>query len=173
ISDQCKHSSYAFWSWENLSRQLSPSSCPTNLTNLTSSNAKQPYLYQQQYSSSKYYYVVFYEDYQSLNIKLDYIKITNLAGIAITDITKDSKDLQLTNFILGIPPDNPSQSSPNTGVIVGCIIGSIVFVSALVAVGIILYRRRHGTNLSNSLKDTNNQAYSDINPQLYSGINRQ
>ncbi|CAG8809493.1 6151_t:CDS:2, partial [Racocetra persica] len=152
ISDQCKHSSYAYWSWKDLSSQLSSPFCPTNLIS----------------SSQNWTY-----DYQSLNAKLDYIKSNNLAGVAIADITKDSKDLQLTNFILGIPPDNPSQSSPNTDIIVGSKIGSIVFVSALVAVGIILYRRRHGANLSNLLKDTNNQACSDINPQLYSDINRQ
>ncbi|CAG8716288.1 27221_t:CDS:1, partial [Racocetra persica] len=190
ISDQCKHSSYAYWSWENLSRQLS-SFCPTNLISSSQwtygfiSNAKQPYLYRQD-SSSKYYYVTFYEDYQSLNAKLDYIKITNLAGIAIADITKDSKDLQLTNFITGIPPNKPggngttgtslpssSTSPPNIGAIVGGVIGSIIFVSVLVAVGIILYRRRHGTKMSNPLINTNNQTCSDTNPQVYSDINRQ
>ncbi|CAG8815230.1 33575_t:CDS:2, partial [Racocetra persica] len=132
---------------------LSSSSCSTNLISLSQwtygfiSNVKQPYFYQQQNSSN--YYVIFYEDYQSLNAKLDYIKNNNLAGIAIADITKDSKDLRLTNFILGILPNNPGRNenstslSPNIAAIVGGVIGSIIFVSALVAVGIILYRRRH------------------------------
>ncbi|CAG8783849.1 20322_t:CDS:2, partial [Racocetra persica] len=165
ISDQCGYSSYAYWSWRDLSSQLS-SFCPTNLISSSQwaygfiSNASQPYLYQQNLSS-KYYYVTFYEDYQSLNAKLDYIKRNNLAGVAIADITKDSKDLQLTNFTSGILPNKPgenkptgtspptptsstSQSSPpNTGTIAGGVIGSIIFVGALVAVGIILYRRRH------------------------------
>ncbi|CAG8824076.1 13229_t:CDS:1, partial [Racocetra persica] len=195
ISDQCSLSSYAYWPWKDLSSQFS-SFCPTNLISSSQwaygfiSNAKQSYLYQQ--NSSKYYYVTFYEDYQSLNAKLDYIKNNNLFGIAIADITKDSKDLQLTNFILGIQPkpkgngttgtfptlststSSTSQSSPpNTGAIVGGVIGSIIFVSALAAVGFILYRRRHGTKMSNPLIDTNNQACSDTNPQVYSDINRQ
>ncbi|CAG8710939.1 15600_t:CDS:2, partial [Racocetra persica] len=112
-------------------------------------------------------------------------------GVAIADITKDSKDLQLTNFILGILPNNPkgngttstspstptsstSQSSPpNTGKIVGGVIGSIIFVSALVAFGTILYRKRHRAKMSNPLIDINNQACSDTNPQVYSDINFQ
>ncbi|CAG8798495.1 1478_t:CDS:1, partial [Racocetra persica] len=161
ISDQCGYSSYAYWSWESLSSLLSTSSCPTNLISSSQwtygfiSNAKQPYLYQQQNSSN--YYVVFYEDYQSLNAKLDYIKNNNLTGIAIADITKDS---QLTNFILGnqsgksgipgspppssTPTSSTSQSSPsNVGAIVGGVICSFIFVSALVAAGFILYRRKH------------------------------
>ncbi|CAG8830046.1 8751_t:CDS:1, partial [Racocetra persica] len=68
--------------------------------------------------------------------------------IAIADITKDSKDLRWTNFISGILPnntggnDNSTSSSPNIAAIVGGVIGSIIFVSALVAVGIVLYRRK-------------------------------
>ncbi|CAG8744963.1 18806_t:CDS:2, partial [Racocetra persica] len=31
ISDQCKHSSYTYWSWEILSNLLLSTSCPTNL----------------------------------------------------------------------------------------------------------------------------------------------
>ncbi|CAG8459888.1 15233_t:CDS:2 [Cetraspora pellucida] len=199
IPDLCKFSSYAYLSWENLNSLLSPSSCPTNLTSSSSawtygfvSNAKQPYLYQRQNSSdlSSRSYVAFYEDYLSLNAKLDYIKNNNLFGIAIADITKDSKDLQLTNFILGIPPSpsgksgksgttstsSPSPAStslPNTGTIVGGVIGSIIFVSALVALGIILYRRRYEAKMSNPLIDTNNQPCLDTNPQVYSDINRQ
>ncbi|CAG8457311.1 17084_t:CDS:2 [Racocetra fulgida] len=104
-------------------------------------------------------------------------------GIAIADITKDSKDLQLTNFISGIPPNktggngttgtSSSTSPPNTSAIVGGVIGSIIFVGALVTVGIILYRRRHRTKMPNQLINTNNQACSDTNPQVYSDINRQ
>ncbi|CAG8704268.1 14167_t:CDS:1, partial [Cetraspora pellucida] len=96
-------------------------------------------------------------------------------------ITKDSKDLQLTNFILGIQPSKPGEngisgippSPSNTGAIVGGVIGSIIFVSALVAVGIILYRIRHEAKMSNPLINTNNQACLDTNPQVYSDINRQ
>ncbi|CAG8624351.1 19934_t:CDS:2 [Cetraspora pellucida] len=172
ISDLCKNSSYAYLSWESSRSLLSPSSCLTNLTSSSSawtygfvSNAKQPYLYQQQNSSnsSSEFYVGFYENYQSLNAKLDYINNNNLLGIAIVDITKDSKDIQLTNFILRIPlspfgkngitstsPPSPASTSstpqpspPNIGAIVGDVLGSIIFVSVLVAVGIILYRRRH------------------------------
>ncbi|CAG8504499.1 12027_t:CDS:2 [Cetraspora pellucida] len=171
ISELCKYSSYAYLSWENLSSLLSSSSCPTNLTSSSPwtngfvSSAKQPYLYQQQDSSK--YYVTFYEDYQSLSAKLDYINNNNLAGIGIADITKDSKDLQLTNFFFGIqpsplgkngttstsPPSSTPSSTPrspisplNIGVIVGSIAGSIVFAAALVAAGFILYRRKHKVN---------------------------
>ncbi|CAG8803954.1 36935_t:CDS:1, partial [Racocetra persica] len=69
------------------------------------------------------------------------------------------------------PTSSTSQS--NVGAIVGGAIGFIIFVSALVAVGIILYRKRHGTKMSNPLINTNNQACSDTNPQIYSDINHQ
>ncbi|CAG8776686.1 15868_t:CDS:1, partial [Racocetra fulgida] len=117
--------------------------------------------------------------YQSLNAKLDYIKNNNLAGIAIADITKDSKDLQLTNFILGNQTNNSggnetsTSSSTDIAAIVGGVIGSIIFVGALVAIGIVLYRRKHRAKTSNPLIDTNNQTCSDTNPQVYSDINRQ
>ncbi|CAG8714973.1 14660_t:CDS:1, partial [Cetraspora pellucida] len=96
-------------------------------------------------------------------------------------ITKDSKDLQLTNFILGIQPNKPGEtgtsgippSPSNTAAIVGGVLSSIIFVSVLIASGIILYRRRHEAKMSNPLIDTNNQACSDTNPQVYSDINRQ
>ncbi|CAG8459869.1 15232_t:CDS:2 [Cetraspora pellucida] len=138
ISDLCKYSSYAYLSWENLSEQ--------------------PYLYRQQNSPSKYY-VTFYEDYQSLSAKLDYIRINNLAGISIVDITKDSKDLQLTNFILRISGTS-SKSQLNIGAIVGGVIGAIIFIGAL-AVGIVLYRRhKEETSISKYISDT---TYSDTN----------
>ncbi|CAG8767126.1 14583_t:CDS:1, partial [Cetraspora pellucida] len=189
ISDQCGHSSYAYLSWQNLNTNLLPP-CYTSINKNSQWNygfindAKQPYLYRQDLSS-QYYYIAFYEDYQSLNAKLDYIKNNNLAGIAIADITKDS---QLINFISGNnplgnetsgthPPSStsslPTSSSSNVGAIVGGVIGSLIFVSVLVALGIILYRRRHEAKMSNPLIDTNNQPCLDTNPQDYSYINRQ
>ncbi|CAG8852154.1 11258_t:CDS:1, partial [Racocetra persica] len=39
--------------------------------------------------------------------------------------------------------ENSTSSSPNIAAIVGSVIGSIIFVDTLVAVGIILYQRRH------------------------------
>ncbi|CAG8714966.1 14659_t:CDS:2 [Cetraspora pellucida] len=203
ISDQCNRSSYAYLSWENLNNSLlSPSSCAANLTSSSSAwtygfakNAKQPYLYHQNSSNqpslnpfgssnssnaSSIYYVIFYEDYQSLNAKIDYIKNNSLFGIAITDISKDS---QLIDFVIGSRPTQPGKSTPSgtpssissstSSANIGAILGSIVFVSALIAIGIILYRRRHGAKMSNPLIDTNNQACSDTNPQVYSDINRQ
>ncbi|CAG8806762.1 17669_t:CDS:1, partial [Cetraspora pellucida] len=183
ISDQCGYSSYAYWSWENLNTNLLPP-CYTSINKSSQWNYgfindfKQPYLYRQD-SSSKYY-VAFYEDYQSLNAKLNYIKDNNLAGIAIADITKDSS---LINFISGNNPvgnktsgtHSPSStpSSSNVGAITGGVIGSLIFVSVLVAAGFILYRRRHEGKMSNPFIETNNQACLDTNPQVYSDINRQ
>ncbi|CAG8476262.1 25217_t:CDS:10 [Cetraspora pellucida] len=137
IPDQCGHSSYAYWSWKNLITNLVPP-CYTRIDENSQWNygfindSKQPYLHRQDLSS-QYYYVAFYEDYQSLNAKLDYINNKNLAGIAIADITKDSS---LINFILG---NNPVGNKT----LVGGVIGSLIFVSVLVAAGFILYRRRH------------------------------
>ncbi|CAG8743349.1 5140_t:CDS:2, partial [Cetraspora pellucida] len=179
ISDPCKYSSYAYLSWENLSSLLSSSSCPTNLISSSPwtygfiSSARQPYLYQQQASSSNYY-VTFYEDYQSLSAKLDYINNYNVAGIAIADISKDSKDLQLTNFILGIQPNylkGGISTSSNIGAIVGGVIGSMVFIGLFLAAGFILYPK-YKAKMSNPFIDTN-QACSDTNPQFNSDINRQ
>ncbi|CAG8578860.1 28818_t:CDS:2, partial [Racocetra persica] len=132
ISDQCKHSSYAYWLWENLTVQ--------------------------QQDASKYY-VTFYEDYQSLSAKLDYIKNNNLAGIAIADITKDSQQILFWEI---------SREKCSSG----SVVGSFIFVSILVATGFILYSK-HKAKMSNPLIDTNNQACSDTNPQVYSDINRQ
>ncbi|KAF0532146.1 hypothetical protein F8M41_011424 [Gigaspora margarita] len=168
------------------------SSCPTNLISSSSSwkygfvrNMKQSYLYQQQNSSSTNYFVIFYEDYQSLNTKIDYINNNNLAGIAIADITKNSNDSQLMNFItLGVQPalapgepnttspSTPTSEQPNTGAIVGGILGSLIFVSAIAGVGFMLYQKRK-VKMSDLLKDTKNQTCSDINRQDYSDINRQ
>ncbi|CAG8459848.1 15231_t:CDS:2 [Cetraspora pellucida] len=161
---------------------LSPSTCPTNLIPSSQwtygfiNNAKQPYLYLQQNSSSNYY-VTFYEDYQSLNAKLDYIKSNNLAGIVIADITKDS---QLTNFILGnqpgksgTPGTTPPSSPSNIGAIIDGVIGSIIVVSTLMVVGFRLYRRKQRAKMSDPLINTNNQTCSDTNPQVYFDINRQ
>ncbi|CAG8496214.1 3077_t:CDS:2 [Racocetra fulgida] len=89
--------------------------------------SQQPYLYQQQ-QPPRYYYVS-YENLQSLKSKLDYVQQVN-AGIAIFDINKDTDDGKLMKFIIG-------------GAIVGGVIGSLVFVSVIVAAGFILYRR-HG-----------------------------
>ncbi|KAF0389841.1 bar-domain-containing protein [Gigaspora margarita] len=168
IPDQCQYLPYAYLSWNTLKQVLSSSSCPTNLTPTSSSqwkygftkNAKQPYLYQQQTSSSNYF-VVFYEDYQSLNAKLDYINNNGLAGISIADITKDSNDSQLMNFIASgtqptsvpvnttqpiptqtstTPPGQPS--TPNAGAIAGGVIGSLVVIGAIAGVGFILYRKK-------------------------------
>ncbi|CAG8579737.1 10689_t:CDS:2, partial [Racocetra fulgida] len=147
--------------------------------------SQQPYLYQQQQNSPTRYYYVPYENLQSLKSKLDYVQ-ANALGIAIFDINKDTDDGKLMNFIIdGTNPPNSSskptqptststsftsQSSP--GAIVGGIIGSLVFVSVIVAAGFILYRR-YGAKTSNLLIDTNNQTCSDTNPQIYSDINRQ
>ncbi|KAF0532142.1 hypothetical protein F8M41_011420 [Gigaspora margarita] len=179
IPDQCQYSSYAYLSWNTLKQVLSSSSCPSNLTSSSSwkygfvKNAKQSYLYQQD-SSSTNYFVVFYEDYQSLNAKIDYINNNDLAGIAITDITKDSNDSQLMNFItLGVQPSTSTPSSSNnTGAIVGGVIGSLIFVGAIVGAGFMLYQKRK-VKRSDLLKDTKNQTCSDINRQDYSDINRQ
>ncbi|KAF0532145.1 hypothetical protein F8M41_011423 [Gigaspora margarita] len=194
IPDQCQYSSYAYLSWNTLQQVLSSSSCPINLTSSSSSwkygfvrNAKQSYLYQQN-SSSTNYFVVFYEDYQSLNAKIDYINNNNLAGIAIADITKDSNDSQLMNFIVsGTQPtsapggqsttssstsSSTSPSSNNTGAIVGGVIGSFIFVIIMAAIGFMLYRKRR-VEMLDLLKDTKNQTCSDINRQDYSDTNRQ
>ncbi|KAF0532143.1 hypothetical protein F8M41_011421 [Gigaspora margarita] len=196
IPDQCQYSSYAYLSWNTLKQVLSSSSCPTNLTSSSSSwkygfvkNAKQSYLYQQQNSSSTNYFVVFYEDYQSLNAKIDYINNNNnLSGIAIADITKDSNDSQLMNFIASgtqptPAPGGPNTTSPstptseqpnppNTGAIVGGVIGSLIFVGAIAGVSFMMYQKRK-VKMSDLLKDTKNQTCPDINRQDYSDINRQ
>ncbi|CAG8791894.1 17003_t:CDS:2, partial [Dentiscutata erythropus] len=164
IPDQCKNATYGYLTWTNLN--LSSSSCTTNLIPSSPwlydflNNSKLPYLYQQY--SSKFYFVVFYENYQSLNAKIDFVNSNNLAGIAIADITKDSNDLQLTNFILGTPPQptlyngtisnntspsaptssTPRSSSNNTGAIVGGVIGSIAFVAIVAVAGFMLYKKR-------------------------------
>ncbi|KAF0532147.1 hypothetical protein F8M41_011425 [Gigaspora margarita] len=193
IPDQCQYSSYAYLSWNTLKQVFSSSSCPTNPSLSSSSwksgfakSAKQSFLYQQQNSSSTNYFVVFYEDYQSLNAKLDYINNNGLAGISIADITKDSNDSQLMNFIAsgtqpvpvpgGAPtPTATSSEQPNpskTGAIVGGVIGSFIFVGAIAAAGFMLYQKRK-VKMSDLLKDAKNQACSDINRQDYSDINRQ
>ncbi|CAG8760880.1 21860_t:CDS:10, partial [Gigaspora margarita] len=127
--------------------------------------------------------------YQSLNAKIDYINNNNnLAGIAIADITKDSNDSQLMNFIASgtqptPAPGGPNATSPstptseqpnppNTGAIVGGVIGSLIFVGAIAGVGFMMYQKRK-VKMSDLLKDTKNQTRSDINRQDYSDINRQ
>ncbi|CAG8760876.1 21859_t:CDS:2, partial [Gigaspora margarita] len=124
--------------------------------------------------------------YQSLNAKLDYINSNRLAGISIADITKDSNDSQLMNFIASgtqptsasVRPSAPSTSpstspsSNNTGAIVGGVIGSFIFVGAIAGVGFMLYQKRK-VKMSDLLKDTKNQTCSDINRQDYSDINRE
>ncbi|CAG8740195.1 23352_t:CDS:2, partial [Dentiscutata erythropus] len=159
IQDQCYSAPYVYWSWTNLSGLLSQSSsCPTNLTPLS------PRLY----------------------AKTDFVNSNGLAGIAIADITKDSNDLRLTNFISGILPPSlsngvplstfgstPSQpSSNNTGAIVGGVIGSFIFVSVIAVAGFMLYRK-HRAKMSDPLIDTNNQTCSDTNRQDYSDIKHQ
>ncbi|CAG8434809.1 4192_t:CDS:2 [Scutellospora calospora] len=118
------------------------------------------------------YYVVFYEDFQSLSAKLGFMQKYDLAGIAISDITKD---LQFANIILGnITPSTftPPSSQSNVGVIIGSVIGTFIFISALVASGFILYRK-HKTKMPDLLIDTNKQACSDTNHQIYSDMNCQ
>ncbi|CAG8807293.1 556_t:CDS:1, partial [Gigaspora rosea] len=120
--------------------------------------------------------------YQSLNAKLGIINDNNLGGISIADITKDSDDSQLMNFIASgtiptlapnTPSPTPEQPHPsNTGAIVGGVIGSFIFVGAIAAIGFMLYRKRR-VEMSDLLKDTKNQTCSDINRQDYSDINRQ
>ncbi|KAF0352148.1 hypothetical protein F8M41_015285 [Gigaspora margarita] len=152
-----------------------------------SSNAKQSYLYQQN-SSSTNYFVVFYEDYQSLNAKLSYINNNGLAGISIADINKDSNDSQLINFIASEVQPAPSPGGPyatqtstssstfsssnNTGAIVGGVIGSFIVVSIIASIDFMLYRKCK-VEMLDLLKDTKNQTCSDINRQDYSNINRQ
>ncbi|CAG8808439.1 21473_t:CDS:2, partial [Dentiscutata erythropus] len=119
-------------------------------------------------------------NYQSLYTKIDFVNSNGLAGIAIADITKDSNDLRLTNFILGnIPPlttyngtlpNNASSiptsptpgSSSNTSAIVGGVIGSFAFAATVAAAGFMLYRKRRA-KMSNLFIDTNNQTCSDTN----------
>ncbi|CAG8611868.1 22548_t:CDS:2 [Racocetra persica] len=67
ISDPCRVSAYASWSWKNLTQQ--------------------PYIYLQQPNSSTRFYYVSYEDFQSLQSKLDFVQQVNALGIAIFDIT--------------------------------------------------------------------------------------
>ncbi|CAG8594240.1 11166_t:CDS:2, partial [Gigaspora rosea] len=102
-------------------------------------------------------------------------------GIAIADITKDSNDSQLMNFIAsgtqststpGGPSITSSTSSNNTGAIVGGVIGSLIFLSIIATIGFMLYRKRR-VEMSYLLKDTKNQTCSDINRQDCSDINRQ
>ncbi|CAG8789681.1 10798_t:CDS:2, partial [Dentiscutata erythropus] len=174
INDQCGLSSYAYWSWGTLSNLLKSSSCSTNLTTTSSSswsydfvnNAKQSCLYQQ-ISSSTNYYVVFYEDYQSLSAKTDLIKNGRIAGIAISDITMSSID-PFINFIISGSQPNPIQG----GVIVGSVLGSFVFVAVIAVAGFMLYRKRRA-KMSDPLIDTNNQTCSDTNRQDYSDIKHQ
>ncbi|CAG8470256.1 2037_t:CDS:2, partial [Scutellospora calospora] len=123
IKDPCALSPYGRVSWNTLSAFLLPP-CYKNI-NTTNS---------QQWNYN-------FNDFQSLSAKLGFMQNNDLAGIAISDITKDS---QFANFILGnITPSTstPPSSQSNVGVIVGSIIGSVVFVSVLVASGFILYRR--------------------------------
>ncbi|CAG8853371.1 3580_t:CDS:1, partial [Gigaspora margarita] len=69
---------------------------------------------------------------------------------------------------------SPEQSttSNNTGVIVGGVLGAVIFVGAIAAIGFMIYRK-HRAKMSDLLKDTKNQTCSDINRQDYSDINRQ
>ncbi|CAG8639118.1 18049_t:CDS:2, partial [Racocetra persica] len=193
IQDLCGRSVYATLSWKNFSNLLLLCDTSTNKDSKWNygfdNKSQQPYLYQQQQNTPTRYYYVSYDNLQSLKSKLDYVQ-DNALGIAIFDINKDIGDGTLMNFIIGgtnptntspkttqstsTPTSSISQSSPsNVGVIVGGVICSFIFVSALVAAGFILYRRRHGSKMSNPLIDTNNQACSDTNPQIYSDINRQ
>ncbi|CAG8600297.1 26092_t:CDS:2, partial [Racocetra persica] len=188
IQSLCGPSVYATLSWKNFSNLLLLCDTSTNKDpkwNYGFDNtSQQPYLYQQQNSPTRYYYVS-YENLQSLKSKLDYVRHVNALGIAIFDITKDTVDGTLMNFISVINPPNSSskpmpttsstsQSSPsNVGAIVGGVIGSLTFVSVLVAAGFILYRRKHNAGMAALLIDTNNQACSDTNSHVYSDINRQ
>ncbi|CAG8744258.1 20361_t:CDS:2 [Gigaspora margarita] len=136
IPDQCQYSSYAYWSWKTLSGLLSSSSCSTDLTSSPSWNYDIIHL---QHTT----FVIIYEDYQSLYVKTDLIK--NIAGIAIANITRDSNELRLTNFILGIQPTN-TQGGPNA-----------VEMSDLLK-----------DTKNQTCSDINRQDYSDINHQVCS-----
>ncbi|CAG8740256.1 18375_t:CDS:2, partial [Gigaspora margarita] len=156
ITDPCKVTSYAHLQWKNLTSLLAPP-CYSNPIQGSGWNysfdnkSQQSYFFQRIQTPillnlQNYYYYISYEDYQSLNAKFDLIKKNNLAGIAIPDITKDYS--QLMNFIsTGSPPGNPTQpkststSSPeqsttsnNTGVIVGGVLGAVIFVGAIAAI---------------------------------------
>ncbi|RIB02511.1 glycoside hydrolase superfamily [Gigaspora rosea] len=169
IIDPCKITSYAHLQWKILTSLLVPP-CYSNPN---------------QGSNSGWNYG--FDNYQSLNAKFDLIKKSNLAGIAISDITKDYS--QLMGYISGnsnfTPTINtthhptststplPGQPNPsNTGAIVGGVIGSFIFVGAITAAGFMFYRK-HRAKMSDLLKDTKNQTCSDINRQDYSDINRQ
>ncbi|KAF0352149.1 hypothetical protein F8M41_015286 [Gigaspora margarita] len=193
IPDPCKVTSYAHLQWKNLTSLL-VQPCYSNPIQGSGWNngfdnnnkSQQSYLFQriQFDNSAPYYYYISYEDYQSLNAKFDFIKNNNIAGIAISDITKDYS--QLMGYIsTGSPPGNPTQPkstftpSPeqstifnNTGTIVGGVLGAVIFVGAIVAAGFMFYRK-HRAKMSDLLKDTKNQTCSDINRQDYSDINRQ
>ncbi|CAG8851446.1 12259_t:CDS:2, partial [Gigaspora margarita] len=191
IIDPCKVTSYAHLQWKNLTSLLAPPPCYTNTFSNSGWNkgfdnkSQQPYLLQrvQPDNSQAYYYYISYEDYQSLNAKFDFIKNNNLAGIAIFDTTKDYSQLmgyipRLSNFTLTGKPTRPipspeqSTTSNNKGAIVGGVLGAVIFVGAITAVGFMFYRR-YRTKMSDLLKDTKNQTCSDINRQDYSDINRQ
>ncbi|CAG8582468.1 8065_t:CDS:2, partial [Scutellospora calospora] len=147
------------WSWKNLSSQLlSPCYTSSKWVRGFDNKAKQPYIYQKLSSQSNQYYYVSYEDFQSLSAKLDFIHNKSLAGIAIFDVTKNSRNMTLTNFIASV-------------IVIG-VIGTFIFISALVASGFILYRK-HKTRMPDLLIDTNKQACSDTNHQIYSDMNCQ
>ncbi|CAG8721425.1 12945_t:CDS:2, partial [Racocetra persica] len=193
IQDLCGLSVYASWSWKNLSSQLlSPCYTSTNKHSQWNygfdNKSQQPYIYQQQPNSPTRFYYVSYEDFQSIKSKLDYVQEVNALGIAISDITKDTNDATLMNFITTDvinPPNSSSKPTPTSisstprsspshiGVIVGGIIGALIFVSVLTAAGFILYRRKHRARMPALLLNTNNQTCSDTNNNVYSDINHQ
>ncbi|CAG8761741.1 20468_t:CDS:2, partial [Cetraspora pellucida] len=156
IQDPCGLSVYASWSWKNLSTNLL-SPCYTSIN-----------------KNSQW-------TFHSLKYKLDYVQQQNALGIAIFDITKDTVDATLMNFIIG--NSNSTSQKPNTptsqpfptnlGAIVGGVIGSIIFVSVIMVAGFILYRRKYSAGMPGLLVDTNNQACSDTNRHVYSDINCQ
>ncbi|CAG8627941.1 3087_t:CDS:2, partial [Scutellospora calospora] len=117
ISDSC--GTFASWSWKNLSSQLL-SPCYTNTTTSSEwvrvfdNKTKQPYIYKQITSQPNQYYYVSYEDFQSLSAKLVFIHNNNLSGIAISDVTKDSSNMTLTNFIASGNPNSPNNLPGNS-----------------------------------------------------------
>ncbi|CAG8607711.1 15367_t:CDS:2 [Cetraspora pellucida] len=167
ISDPCRVSVYASWSWKILSHELSPP-CYDNASSPWTRGfdniAQQPYIYLRQQNSSTRFYYVSYEDFQSLKSKLDFVQRVNALGVAIFDITRDSYNVPLLDFI---PPDNRYTSNRNNldnsylglKIIVGAIC-SFILVSVLVA-GFI-FHRRHKAKMSDQLIDTSNQDCSDI-----------
>ncbi|KAF0560083.1 glycoside hydrolase family 18 protein [Gigaspora margarita] len=189
ILNPCKVSSYASWSWMNLSHNLSPP-CYNN-TSLPwirgfDNKSQQPYIYMQQQNSTTRFYYVSYEDPQSLISKLNFVQKVQALGIAIFYI---SRDRTLYDFIFPTITGTPTSSIPmptaiftnlpappesSKGFLIVGVISAFIVVSILVPISILCLRsRRRRERMSDKLIDTNNQTCSDVNRQVYSNINSQ